>query len=275
MNIGHISTWIFDPSRMQGIQMEMRQLEMFSWEGWLPAPQLLWEVGQGWDESLSTWDDASMGNSNSLPRDKSLNPASPGLFPPLFPTGMCFVSSNKLKSMDGVRCRIVILESGVAGILLNNLGIFLEEKIPINWKKKFFGMRRTGLKTGRHEQSWQIPVFPGHLWCFRLDFLLRSLRREEHLEGFSFTKGTVSGLVSREAVTKHPQAFPRIPVPRVAASRNFAHGLRGGQELLGSAHAWSPCHSCGLQPHQLQPSGCPSARITLGSSRIQPSTEME
>lgn len=121
---------------MQGIQMEMRQLEMFSWEGWLPAPQLLWEVGQGWDESLSTWDDASMGNSNSLPRDKSLNPASPGLFPPLFPTGMCFVSSNKLKSMDGVRCRIVILESGVAGILLNNLGIF--------WKRRF---QSTGKKT--------------------------------------------------------------------------------------------------------------------------------
>lgn len=159
--------------------------------------------------------------------------------------------------------------------LVEQLGHFLEEKIPINWKKKFFGMRRTGLETGRHKQSWQIPVFPGHLWCFRLGFLLRSLRRGKHLEGFSFPKGTVSGLVSREAVTKHPQALPRIPVPRVAASRNFAHGLRGGQELLGSAHAWSPCHSCGLQPHQLQPSGCPGARITLGSSRIQPSTEME
>lgn len=69
MDIRHVSTWIFNPSRMQGIQMEIRQLEVFSWDVRLPALQLLWEVGQAWDESLSTWDDPSMGNSNSFLRD--------------------------------------------------------------------------------------------------------------------------------------------------------------------------------------------------------------
>lgn len=117
-DIRHISSWLFNPSRMQGIQMEIKQLEVFSWDGQLLAPQLLWEVGQAWDGSLSTWDDPSMGNSNSFLRDQSLNPSSPA-DSSSFPPWNVFVSSNKLKSMDGVKHGMVILE-----ILLEQLGHF-------------------------------------------------------------------------------------------------------------------------------------------------------
>lgn len=49
---------------MQGIRMEIRQPEVFSQEGWYPAPQLVWEVSGRCDESSSAWADTSVGKLN-------------------------------------------------------------------------------------------------------------------------------------------------------------------------------------------------------------------
>lgn len=173
----------------------------------LRAVQLLREVGQGWEESSSTWDEPSVGNSKW---DKSLKilhlQLIPPLPPPVFWDVFCLIKQAEIhgwyQTPDGDP------ENGTAGILSEQLGHFLEEEIPTNWKKEknlLFGgigmrrerdeieMRFKGLKAGRHKQSSQIPVFPGHFWCLQLDFLLCSLWRSSwnwHQESFSFTKGS-------------------------------------------------------------------------------------
>jgi len=40
-----VSTWKLSISRMQGIQVEIRQPEVFSRDGWHLASRLVWEVG--------------------------------------------------------------------------------------------------------------------------------------------------------------------------------------------------------------------------------------